>query len=200
MNTKIYVIRHGEYDSPMPVAPYRLSGFHLSERGKEEVRRLAVVLALEPVIAVYSSPLERTLETAEIIAASHTLKPVVDDRLVEVASPLQGKTMAEIKKVGRWDFSIYVTTWYEAQRGETLDEIFSRVRACLLDVKARHDGQTFAIVTHGDPVMLLAAYYQGIPRIAEALGAMPYVPMAGGFRLEFADNADIASVYPIVTS
>ena len=99
--TTIYLLRHGEYSSSQGIIPYRLSGFHLSEIGIAQVKSRSDSLANEPIVAIFTSPMERTLETAQILALPHGLTPIVDERLNEVRSPLQGKTKAEIGQTWR---------------------------------------------------------------------------------------------------
>lgn len=199
MSTTVFLVRHGHYMSPQTVAPYRLPDFHLSEQGKADARRLSEELSREQLVAVYTSRMERTQETAVIVAAPHNLTPIADERLLEVRSPLQGKTIEEIHALGGWTFQIYDTEWYQAQGGETLDDIVSRMRDCIEQMRATYEGKAVCLVSHGDPIMLAAAYYSGRTIDVEHLLAMePYVPMAGGYRLVFSE-AKIQGVYPIVS-
>lgn len=61
----------------------RLPGFRLSDGGREAARALAAALSAAPVASVFASPLDRALETAEILAAPHGLSVETDDRLIE---------------------------------------------------------------------------------------------------------------------
>lgn len=200
MITTIFLVRHGHYDSPMPVAPYRLPGFHLSAKGKQDAGLLSQHLAGEAISAIFTSPLERTAETAGIIASAHGIIPVVDPRLIEVRSPLQGKTPEEIHALGGWNWSIYDTPWYAENGGETPAMILARMKECIEEHRKTYRGGSICLVSHGDPIMLATAYYGGSPIDTGHLLAMePYVPMAGGFRMVFeADKAP--GVYPIVVS
>ena len=199
--TTIYFIRHGEYANPGQIAPYRLPGFHLTEKGVEDVTRLSDALSDEPVAAIFTSPMERTRETANILGTPHGLVPVEDARLLEVRSPLQGKTILEIEHLGGWNWNVYDAPWFGMEGGESLDEIFARVYGIMEEKQRQYSGKTVILVTHGDPVMLIAGHYLGIPRTAEALATLqPYVPMAGGYRLQFQDGkraSVITSIRPI---
>jgi len=89
----IYLIRHGATDNNLANPP-RLQGRKhdpgLSVEGREQARRTGRLLANYPIAGVYSSPLLRAMETAELIALPHSLpvQPVED--LIEV-------------DVGRWE-------------------------------------------------------------------------------------------------
>ncbi len=198
--TTIYLVRHGHYDSPSPVAPYRLPGFHLSALGKTQVAALAGILKSVKLSAIFTSPMERTQETAAMIGKPHTIHPIVDTRLLEVRSPLQGKTLEEIEALGGWNWQIYETAWYASQKGETIKEIQARMISCIEEKRKEYRNNGVVLVSHGDPIMLSVAYYRGITPTLEHLTALqPYVAMATGFRIVF-EAKSVVGIYPIVAS
>ena len=80
---QLYLIRHGEVHNPHQVEYRRLPGYHLSDNGKKEVLTTANLLADIPLQHMWVSPLERTLETANLINEYHHLTPVLDERIIE---------------------------------------------------------------------------------------------------------------------
>ena len=80
-------IRHGLVANPGHVVYARLPGFGLAPEGREAAADLARTLARAPVAAVVASPLERAVETAEILAAPHGLPVSTDERLSMMSSP-----------------------------------------------------------------------------------------------------------------
>ena len=76
-------VRHAVVENPRSVVYARLPGFRLAEAGREETRNLAAALAAAPVKAVHASPLDRAVETAEILAEPHGLEVRLDERLLE---------------------------------------------------------------------------------------------------------------------
>ncbi|MBE0696285.1 MAG: histidine phosphatase family protein, partial [Anaerolineaceae bacterium] len=66
--TTLLLIRHGENSMVGKRLAGRLPDVHLNEKGKQEAEQLAKVLGKAPIKAVYSSPLERAVETAEPLA------------------------------------------------------------------------------------------------------------------------------------
>jgi broad specificity phosphatase PhoE len=116
--TTLYIVRHGQYATPKGIIPYRLPGFHLAPEGVAQAQALAKRLSSEPIVAIYTSPLERTQETAQILGVPHHLIPVVDDRLIETRSPAQGMTPAEIAKHGADDWSGFDSAWYKENNAE----------------------------------------------------------------------------------
>lgn len=198
MATRVYLIRHGQYENPSQIAPYRLPGFHLSEKGKRDVTALSETLSDESISAVFTSPLERTRETAEVIAKSHGLNPIVDERLMEMRSPLQGKTVEQIDALGGWNWSVYDAPWYALEHGETLDQVYKRFFDIVEEKRKEYPNTAVVLVSHGDPIMVYVAQYLGVPRVASELAKIhPYVPMAGGYKLVFEkDRVKITPIMP----
>src|SRR5688572_17771035 len=99
MTTRLYLVRHG---ATQLTAEDRFSGaigVDLSDRGREQARRLAARLADDRIAAVYSSPLSRTAETAALLAAPHRLTPVTRDGLREIShGRWEGLTRREVEE------------------------------------------------------------------------------------------------------
>src|SRR6478735_6702951 len=81
--TLILLVRHGQTPTTGTVLPGRAPGLHLSDRGRAQAERVAERLAGLPVDVIYSSPLERTRETAEPTAACAGLKVNENAGLIE---------------------------------------------------------------------------------------------------------------------
>lgn len=187
--TTIYLFRHGQYETHDGILPYRLAGFPLSEKGKSDVTKLANSFSTKSIAAVYTSPLERTLETATIVAKAFGLTPIVDERLLEVRSPVEGNTESFLHSKGGW--GIYNSDWYKENGGELVEEIATRMKSAIEEYAKRHNGKEIIVVSHGDPLMILKAVYKGITLTPEALSQLPYIPMAGGFTIDVDENGRV---------
>ncbi len=153
--THLLLIRHGE---SLWNAEKRIQGqgdSPLSERGVEQVRRLAVRLKLldrgQEVAAVYASPLGRARQTAHIVARELGLAVVFDERLAEynvgALTGLRAEDVAE-RYPHIWQ------GWQEGRRmpypGEEGGEAFHRrVAAAMDDIVRRHSDETVAVICHG---------------------------------------------------
>ena len=92
-----YFVRHGVSEWNTENRLCGRSDVSLSDEGRRQATRLAERLRALPPDAIYTSPLRRTVETAEIIAATTGLKPIVDARLVELDyGAWEGMTFAEV--------------------------------------------------------------------------------------------------------
>ena len=102
--TTIHFVRHGKVENPGHLLYERLPGFHLSEVGVRMAQATAHYIAVNPrlntVSAIYSSPLERTRETAgEILTAlnevretrgEEPLELTTDERIIEARNEFRG--------------------------------------------------------------------------------------------------------------
>jgi broad specificity phosphatase PhoE len=183
MITTVYFLRHAAYENPNQILPYRLHGFRLSKLGKIGTEKLAESLHQHSIEAVYASPLDRTRETAEIIAKKFNLSVLTDDRLLEVRSPLQGKPEGFTEAMGGW--KIYDSDWYKRGGGETPLEIFSRMDSFMKEKVREHSGKEIIVVSHGDPIMIYIAGHQGKHLTAESLVTTPYIQMGQCVSLTF---------------
>ena len=81
MNDYVYLMRHGEVHNPQGIVYADLDGYRLSDLGRAQVAQAARRLPTRPTIV--SSPLQRAVETAEVIAAEVDAPVVIDDDLTE---------------------------------------------------------------------------------------------------------------------
>jgi probable phosphoglycerate mutase len=187
--TTILLARHGETDWNRENRFQGHADPPLNETGRAQAAQLAAVLAAEPLAAVYSSPLRRAFETAQILAASHELEPVPVDALREVdVGSWEGLTRAEIEE----RFPEQFARWrdYEAgwEDGESYEEMSRRVIAGLLELAAAHEGERILAVSHGGPVRAAYALADGITH-SEARRRGQVV--ANAFVAEFAVEAGV---------
>jgi broad specificity phosphatase PhoE len=152
-SNEVLLVRHGETDDN---AADRFQGridTPLNERGREQSRALAEALAGEGLRALYSSPLLRARETAEIVGARLGLEPVLDGRLMEAdAGAWSGQLYAEIVAGDAGAFSAWRARepGFRFPGGESVEEQGARVAAALRDVGA---GPLPAlVVTHGGTI------------------------------------------------
>lgn len=182
--TTILLARHGETDWNRDNRFQGHADPPLNETGRAQAAELAAALADEPLAAVYSSPLRRAFETAEIVAAPHGLEPVLLDALREVdVGSWQGLTRAEIEERFPEQFARWLHYEEGWEDGETYEEMGRRVIAGLFGLAAAHEGERILVVTHGGPVRAAHALAGGITH-SEARRRGPVV--ANAFVAEFA--------------
>jgi probable phosphomutase (TIGR03848 family) len=138
-------------------------GVHLTDEGKAQAAAAAERLASLPLKAVYSSPIERTIETARPIAARHKLDVRTRRDLGEVR---YGKwTNRPMKALARTKLWTTVQRWPSGARfpdGESLPEVQARAVAEIERLRADHPNQSVCCVSHADVIKLITAHYLGM--------------------------------------
>lgn len=163
--TYLLLIRHGENDW---VGTHRLAGrtpgVHLNDQGRQQSERLAQLLAGQPVGAIYSSPLERCLETAQPIAATLGLEVVQEPGVLEVDyGKWRGGDLKELSKSPEWRSVQHYPSSFRFPGGETLYEVQSRAVGALERIVAAHPNQLVAVLSHGDVIRTSLAHFMGTP-------------------------------------
>lgn len=165
--TTINFVRHGKVDNPDHLLYERLPGFHLSAAGRRMAHATGRYIAQSPqlntVSAIYSSPLERTQETAQAILDE--LNPVreargegdlhieTDPRLIEARNEFRGK------RIGYGDGALYrpenlklVRNLWLPSWGESYRSIAARVQDFAHEKIDEHPGEQIVVVTHESPI------------------------------------------------
>ena len=162
--TRLYLIRHG---ATMLTAEDRFAGatnVALSDEGRRQAAALAARLKSVKLSAIYASPLDRTMETASILAAPHHLEVQPRDGLREIShGRWEGMTRAEVLKaypeeVAAWDEDPYTFAPAEGESGLALT---ARALPPLMDIYAAHRGEHVAIVSHKATIRLVISSMLG---------------------------------------
>lgn len=160
----ILFIRHGSCDFIGKFIAGRNEGIHLNEKGREQVRQLARRLEEITVSAIYSGPLERVVETAEIIARRKDIPPIVARELDEVDSGIwTGLSFEEVAKDPLWDVYNRFKGSTRIPGGEMTLDVASRMGQFIERVRREMDDATVVMVSHGNPIKAALAHYAGIP-------------------------------------
>ena len=162
----LLLIRHGENDySKKGRLAGRLPGIHLNERGKGQAAELGKAFADIPLKAVYSSPLERAMETAEPIAQARGLKIIRDPGLLESnVGDWQGQSVRRLALTKYWRIIQHSPSRAGHPGGETFLQTQTRIASTLNDICKKYKQQEMvACVFHADPIKLAVAYYTGLP-------------------------------------
>jgi broad specificity phosphatase PhoE len=158
----VHLVRHGSHVLPPDVLAGRLSGVRLSDAGREQAHRAAERLADGgPVDAVQCSPLERTCETAIIIAERLGLVPVQADALMEINfGGWTGSSFEELEEREDWRRWNHFRTGTRPPGGETMLEVQARA---LRHVETLAGGSATVLVTHCDVIRALLTHWLGMP-------------------------------------
>ena len=161
--TTILLVRHGENNW---VKENRLAGWIagvvLNENGHAQAKALAQRLAHLPITAIYSSPLERCLQTAKHVAAPHSLGVIEFPALGEVRyGEWEGAKIAELIKKKAWHTIQFMPSRFEFPGGESLRAVQARAIDGLEKLALQHSDEMIIAVAHADVIKLVLAYYLG---------------------------------------
>jgi broad specificity phosphatase PhoE len=138
----------------------------LTDRGKDQARRLADWLAAEHVDAVVSSPQRRAIETAEPVAAAHGLGVEIVEGLVEYDVQSDHYIpMEELRATNDPRLQDMMEGRWETFGGESPDVFAARVRRTLNEVIAAHPSQRVVAVCHGGVINVALAIVLELDRL-----------------------------------
>jgi probable phosphomutase (TIGR03848 family) len=160
------LIRHGEneYVAKGRLAG-RLPGVHLNENGKKQAEMVAKAFAKAPIKAIYSSPMERCMETAKSLADALDLKIIPTQGLIEVDfGKWQDKTLKQLQNRKLWKVVQANPSRMEFPDGETFVNAQLRIVQALETLARKHDTKDLiACFSHSDLIKLAVSYYLGQP-------------------------------------
>jgi len=171
----LYIVRHGHPKLGTGIAYDRVPGPPLSETGQEEARVAGLYLAHIAPQRLYSSPLERAYQTAEIIGKNIGHSPIVEESLAE------------------------------HRKEETFDVVKSRLKDFLARLQREQiEDERVAVVSHGSPIkaLLLLLSNEKIDLTQHVYPNGNHVPTAGIWHAQFNDQGCALELVfkPIVTA
>ncbi|MRR31747.1 hypothetical protein EG834_15760 [bacterium] len=128
--TLLLLIRHGENDFMQRRLSGRTAGVSLNAKGRQQAQTLADALTHAPLRAIYASPLERAVETAQPLAMAHGLEIQIRQAMIEVDyGRFQGRTYKQLARTNLWIVLMETPSQIRFPEGETFAEVQQRVVA-----------------------------------------------------------------------
>jgi probable phosphomutase (TIGR03848 family) len=162
--TKFLLIRHAATDTAGKKLTGRMAGVHLNERGMKQAQHLAERLANIPIAAIYSSPLERAIETAKPLAKGHHLQTIIQQDFIEIDfGEWTDCSFEELRSQKQFQLFNTFRSTTRIPGGESMMEAQTRMIAGLQQLCLQHPNETVAVVSHADTIKAAVTYYAGIP-------------------------------------
>jgi len=164
MTTRLFLVRHG---ATVLSAEDRFAGssdVELSDEGRRQAASLAERLASEPLAAVYTSPMARTVETAAIASAPHRLAVTTSAGLEEIDhGRWEGLTRPEVEarfpdEYADWEADPFT---FAPEGGEAGIHVLARALPVIRDIVARHEDATVLVVSHKATIRLVISSLLG---------------------------------------
>lgn len=162
--TRFLLVRHATTDATGRSLAGRAAGVHVDERGRQQVQALAERFAGASIAAVYSSPIERAVDTAEPIATLLGLPVVTREDFLEIDFG-QWTDRAFDELDADLGFARFNTlrSCAPVPGGEFMLQAQARMVLGLEALRVDHPGQSVVVVGHGDPIRAALAHYAGVP-------------------------------------
>lgn len=152
----IYFVRHGLVHNPKQVFYGRLPRFKLSDFGLRQAEGLGPFFSGKPVDGIFSSPLLRTRQTAQKIAAVKGISRIRQDAdLLETYTPYDGRPVEELDRID-WEIYVHSRPPYEQPA-----DILTRASRFIESVRKQYTGKHIVAVTHGDVILFLSLWANG---------------------------------------
>ena len=163
--TTIYLIRHAEAEGNLYRRIHGQYNSLITDNGYRQIQALEKRFASVPIDAVYSSDLFRTMTTARAVYEPKGLALHTRPDLRELSmGQWEDHSWAGIDRTDHQQMSLFTSTSpdFRAPGGESFPEVRRRGTAAILDIAARHDGQTVAVFAHGTLIRNTLAEFLGI--------------------------------------
>ncbi len=170
------LIRHGDNDLMRKYLVGRTPGVHLNGKGQQQAAYLVRMLSDAPLAAIYSSPIERAMETARPLAEARGLVIHECPGFLELDyGEWMGRTFRQLQRTKLWKQLKVDPSEVRFPGGESICEAQERAVSELESIIPAHDDRALiACFTHGDIVRLLVAHYLEMPlRAYQKLSVSP---------------------------
>lgn len=184
MKTIIYFIRHGEVYNPHKVLYGRLPGFPLTVKGEQQINKLAQNLVGKGISVIYTSPLERARQTADILAGHLGIAAISSNFLLETRHARDGISLVTFH--AKVEPHLYEPGNLKAGQ-ETIKSQAIRMQKFIKNIISKHLGQSIAAVSHGDPIIIVRAETEG-KQLTYDYKKRNYIKPGECFTLEITGN------------
>jgi probable phosphomutase (TIGR03848 family) len=171
--TRIVLVRHAPTPETGSKLTGRLPGVGLGPAGEELARAAATALADSSPRAIVTSPVQRCVETAAIIAEHHKVEPEIDPGFEEVDfGRWQGRTLASLRKLKAWRAVQLAPSRFRFPDGESFVDVQARATDALERLATRSG--TVVVCSHADVIKLIISHHLGQPLDAfQRIGISP---------------------------
>ena len=161
----IILVRHGETDWVGKRLQGRQPGIDLNETGRRQAQQTADALQHLSIKAIYSSPLDRAVQTAQFLAERKGLQVESHPGLIEMDYGIfVGKTFKQLWRMKGWKKMVQPGNTEPFPGGDSFVTAHDRVIAAIEDIASRWgEKDLVACFTHADQVRLAIAHYLHMP-------------------------------------
>ncbi len=164
VTTTFFLVRHATHDRVGTILCGRMPGVHLGETGKAQAERLASRFAGETIACIRTSPMERSVETAEPIALRLKRPLDICSALSEIDfGAWSGKSFEALAQDPRWSAWNSSRSTNRPPDGETMLEAQARIVGAMERLRNRYADRSIILVSHSDVIKAALLYCLGLP-------------------------------------
>ena len=163
--TKVYVVRHGQTAWNLEEVFRGRMDIPLDETGKKEVHLAGKALKDETLHAIYSSPLSRSMETAENIAKFQNIEVKPLEAIIDISyGEWEGVSLAEVQKKYPDLCALWLKEPHKVRfpNGESLEQVRVRTQNAIENLLEKHENDNIALVAHRVPNKVISCALLGI--------------------------------------
>ncbi|MFT3952551.1 MAG: histidine phosphatase family protein [Oscillospiraceae bacterium] len=164
--TTIHLIRHAEALGNVLHILQGRTDCPLSENGYAQLEKLKTRFKAGELTAIYTSPLIRAAETAKAVNAHQHLPLITEPDLIEIDGglfdglPIKQLAAEYPAEIAVWDEAHHL---FQAPGGESMRDVFDRMKHTMLKIAAENEGGTVAVVSHGCAIRNFLCFAYGLP-------------------------------------
>ncbi len=161
---RLYIVRHGETDWNRERRAMGRKEIPLNRKGLEDARKVAKLLRAKGIKAIYTSPLRRTVETAEAIGEETGARIVRDERLIEIGiGPWEGRPFDELLREEGYRRFLEDPDGSLPEGVEPAGMVQKRGMELIGEIIEDHGHGSFVLVSHADVIRPILCHYLHIP-------------------------------------
>lgn len=161
--TTVFFVRHASAENPNNIIYGRMPGFRLSLHGQEQAKKAGQYLANFKISHIYTSPLERCFETANLISTFFPKAPITHSfELNEVESESWQGTAAE-ELFTNDKYELFINEPEANMSSENLTQLAQRIVKFTNELVAKHTGESIICVSHEFPMVALKLALEKLP-------------------------------------
>jgi len=194
METVLYIIRHAESRGNTDGLFHGHSNGVVSEAGQKQLRLLERRFSEIHIDVIYSSPLRRTMQTAEAVRYDRDIRIIEMKELIEInGGEWEGMSWSDIRRLFPNEFALWrEQPWnFSPPGGESMLDIRTRAVGAVKKIVGENEGKKVAVVTHSCFIRNFLCFAKQLP--IEELNSVDWCDNTGITIVKY-ENGEITSI------
>lgn len=196
MVTTVYLIRHCEAEGNAYGLFHGHTDGDITPRGALQLEKLKERCRDIPFTAIYSSPLTRTMKTAQAVNGYHELPIIPEPGIIEINGGLfEGHRWDDLDVMFPKEFDLWKNHFhaFNIDGGESTQSVFQRMKDTIYRVIRENKGGVIGLVSHGCAIRCFLCHARGLN--LERIHEIPLSDNTGITRIEFSNTYEPMIIY-----